>query len=264
MRGTALVSSACGNWTTAGRQRRSGAHPVAPAQAAPGTSTVGTTEHSDKGDQNVHLDVVVTDKAGEPVPVLSQADFTVLDNDQPRKIRSFEAHTPGTHAAGPPTQVIILFDTVNAPFESVSYARRQVGAYLSQNEGRLSVPVSIYFLTDTTVVGERQASTDGKAIAAQLEATESRLRAQNREVGVWGYLEAIDTRQNDGGGGGDSEGQAGAQAVDLGGPRVADVGRARHHVFNRATEKAVRKYRCLFNADARGTCGRLQHLSRRV
>lgn len=165
---------------------------VAPAQAAPGTSTVSTTEHSDKGDQNVHLDVVVTDKAGEPVPGLSQADFTVLDNDQPRKIRSFEAHTPGTHAAGPPTQVIILFDTVNAPFESVSYARRQVGAYLSQNEGRLSVPVSIYFLTDTTVVGERQASTDGKAIAAQLEATESRLRAQNREVGVWGYLERFE------------------------------------------------------------------------
>jgi len=165
-----------------------GAVQVAPAPATPATG-VGNAAARDR---NVHLDVVVTDKAGKPVSGLSLTDFTVLDNDQPKKILSFEAHAPGAHDAEPQTQVVILFDTVNVPFESVSYARRQVGAYLSQNDGRLSAPVSIYFLTDTTVVGERQASTDGNAIAAQLEATESRLRAQNREGGVWGYLERFE------------------------------------------------------------------------
>jgi VWFA-related protein len=165
---------------------------VAPAQAAPVTSVGNPAAHSGRGDRDVHLDVMVTDKAGKPAPGLGEADFTVLDNDQPRKILSFEAHKPEGQAAEPPTEVIILFDTVNVPFESVSYARRQVQAYLGQNGGHLSAPVSIYFLTDTTVVGERQASTDGKAIAEQLEATESRLRAQNREAGVWAYLERFE------------------------------------------------------------------------
>ena len=177
---------------TGGQEPVQGPVQVAPAQAAPVTGVGNAGAHSATGDRNVHLDVMVTDKAGKLVPGLSEADFTVLDNDQPRKLLSFEAHAPGIQTAGPPAEVIILFDTVNVPFESVSYARRQVQAYLGQNGGHLSAPVSIYFLTDTTVVGERQASTDGKAIAAQLEATESRLRAQNREAGVWGHLERFE------------------------------------------------------------------------
>lgn len=161
---------------------------VAPAPTAP-TMGIGNAAARDR---NVHLDVVVTDKAGKPVQGLSATDFAVLDNDEPRKILSFEAHEPGTHEAEPPTQVIILFDTANVPFEAVSLARRQVENYLLRNDGHLAEPVSIYFLTDQTVVGQRRPSTDGKALATELETTESRLRAQNRETGVWGYLERFE------------------------------------------------------------------------
>lgn len=39
----------------------------------------------------ISLDVVVTDKAGAPISGLELKDFTLLDNDQPGKILSFQA-----------------------------------------------------------------------------------------------------------------------------------------------------------------------------
>ena len=164
---------------------------VAAVQGAPVTGARNAAANSDRGDQDarrdLHLDVVVTDKAGRPTPGLSGADFSLLDNDQPRKILSFEAHAPG--AAEAPTEIIILFDTVNVPFESVSYARQQVGNFLEQNGGHLTHPVALYFLTDTKVVGQEKPSTDGEGLAAHLEATEGRVRAENRVYGDFGRIE---------------------------------------------------------------------------
>jgi|HubBroStandDraft_5_1064220.scaffolds.fasta_scaffold23129_3 VWFA-related protein len=164
---------------------------VAAVQGAPVTGARNATANSDQGGQDarrdLHLDVVVTDKAGKPTPGLSAADFALLDNDQPRKIVSFEAHAPG--AEGAPTQIIILFDTVNVPFDSVSYARQQVGNFLEQNGGHLTHPVALYFLTDTKVVGQEKPTTDGEGLAAHLEATEGRVRAENRVYGDFGRIE---------------------------------------------------------------------------
>jgi len=164
---------------------------VAAVQGAPVTGARNATANSDQGGQDarrdLHLDVVVTDKAGKPTPGLSAADFALLDNDQPRKIVSFKAHAPG--AEGAPTQIIILFDTVNVPFDSVSYARQQVGNFLEQNGGHLTHPVALYFLTDTKVVGQEKPTTDGEGLAAHLEATEGRVRAENRVYGDFGRIE---------------------------------------------------------------------------
>ncbi len=166
---------------------------VASVQGAPVTAARNATANSDPGGQdarrNLHLDVVVTDKLGRPAQGLSVADFALLDNDQPRKIVSFEAHAPGAQAAESPTQIIILFDTVNVPFDSVSYARQQVGNFLEQNGGHLTYPVALYFLTDTKVVGQEKPTTDGEGLAAQLVATEGRVRADNRVFGDFGRIE---------------------------------------------------------------------------
>jgi VWFA-related protein len=171
---------------TGAQEAAKGPVQIAAAQGAPVTGARNAVASSDRG---VHLDVVVTDKAGRPTPGLSVADFTLLDNDQPRKILSFEAHAPEGQAAESPTQVIVVFDTVNVPFETVSYARQQVGNFLEQHEGHLAQPVALYFLTDTKVVGQERPSTDGKALAAELEATESRVRAENRVYGDYGHIE---------------------------------------------------------------------------
>jgi hypothetical protein len=86
---------------TGAREPAKGPVQVAPAQAAPVTGVGKAAAKSESDDRNVHLDVVVTDKAGRPAPGLSVTDFTLLDNDRPRKIVSFQAHAPGIQAAGP-------------------------------------------------------------------------------------------------------------------------------------------------------------------
>lgn len=74
-------------------------------------------------DRRIAVDVVVTDKKGNPVPGLQQQDFTVLDDKQPQKILSFHATEESSKAAAPPVQAILLLDTVNASYISVGYER---------------------------------------------------------------------------------------------------------------------------------------------
>lgn len=71
------------------------------------------------GDGKIHLDVVVTPKSGPPVSDLQQQDFTVLDDNMPQAITSFEA-VDGRQA---PIEVILLFDDVNLGSRGVAVAR---------------------------------------------------------------------------------------------------------------------------------------------
>jgi hypothetical protein len=61
-------------------------------------------------------DVLVTDKAGKPVPELEPTDFTLLDNNQPRKILGFR-RADGTvgNRIDPPVEAIVVLDAVNMP-----------------------------------------------------------------------------------------------------------------------------------------------------
>ena len=49
----------------------------------------------------VQVDVVVTDKAGNPVTGLKQEDFTVFQDGKPQAVRAFEAHVGGIAAQAP-------------------------------------------------------------------------------------------------------------------------------------------------------------------
>lgn len=140
----------------------------------------------------IQLDVVVTDKAGQPVTGLDRSDFTLLDNNHPAQIQSFEAY--GGSAAEPqqPTQIIIIIDTVNIGFDEVSYSRFGIDQFLRNDNGRLAEPVSIYWYTDTGLMGAAPPSTDGNALAGELDATEGHLRSINRSAGVWGAIERFE------------------------------------------------------------------------
>jgi VWFA-related protein len=142
-------------------------------------------------DRAIQLDVVVNDKSGKPVSGLGLPDFTLLDNGQPAKIVAFHAYDPGVQLA-PPVEVIILFDTINQGFDAVSYARIQVMKFLRQNGGHLAQPVSLSWLTNEKVEGQGEPSTDGNALAAQLETSESRLRSINRSAGANGAIELFE------------------------------------------------------------------------
>ena len=160
----------------AGKDATLNARPAADAAAAPGNNAI-------------QLDVVVTDKSGKPVSGLTAADFTLLDNDQPGKILSFHAYDGAAQQPDTPVEAIVLFDTVNTDFTEVSYARQQVGNLLRQNGGHLAEPTAIYWLMNDGVQGQTEPTQDGNALAAQLDAAESRLRTVTRSAGAYGAIE---------------------------------------------------------------------------
>jgi VWFA-related protein len=163
----------------------------ASAQPAPGVPAAGVaTAGSPAG--GIHLDIVVTDHSGKPMPGLTAADFTVLDNNQPAKIASFHAYGPSPDASDAPVQAIIVFDTVNTAFDTVSYTRQQVVNFLRQNGGHLPLPISLLWLTNTGIVPQGQPTLDGNELATSLEGAQSRLRTLTRAAGAYGAIEQFE------------------------------------------------------------------------
>lgn len=93
---------------------------------------LATAENSEG---RIRLDVLVTDAMGKPVLGLTQKDFTLLDNNQTQKVASFRAFNNAAKP-DPPSQVILLFDTVNNGFSELAYIRKGVEEFLLQN-GRI-------------------------------------------------------------------------------------------------------------------------------
>jgi len=140
----------------------------------------------------IHLDVVVTDKAGKPIPGLALGDFTLTDNGRPAKILSFHAYGGAAAQPGAPVQVVLLLDTVNLDVMEVSIARGQMEQFLRQNGGHLAYPVSIFRITDDGVDVLNRPTLDGNALAVQLHAASTQLREIHRSAGAWGAAERLD------------------------------------------------------------------------
>jgi VWFA-related protein len=137
----------------------------------------------------MRLNVVVTDKSGKNIAGLGIGDFQLQDNGRPVQIESFKAFGGSAPPAEPPARVIIVFDTVNMPFESVSYTREQVSAFLRQNGGHLAFPVSLAFLTNKGMQLQTGAGNDGNELAKHLDETTSTLRTIGTAAGAWGDIE---------------------------------------------------------------------------
>ncbi len=94
-------------------------------------------------------DVVVTNRAGNPVHGLTRSDFLLSEKGIPQQLRTFDEHIaqppappppplnlpPGVftnYAPAPLTPVlnVLLFDTLNTPLEAQSYARLQLLRYI--------------------------------------------------------------------------------------------------------------------------------------
>jgi VWFA-related protein len=115
----------------------------------------------------VMLDVVVTDRAGNPVTGLHKDDFTVLEDGQPQKISNFE--TPAAHfnvgsvnlPSGDPTaaadeakrgeadrpETIIVLDELNTTSEDMSFAWQMLLKFLNKQPATLSDPTAVMVLT---------------------------------------------------------------------------------------------------------------------
>ncbi len=84
--------------------------------AAPAAATAGP----------IQLDIMLTDKAGNPITGLKQDDFKLLDNRQPVAISSFKDHESGDGTAA---ALLIVLDNLNSDFEDVTTERLQIEGY---------------------------------------------------------------------------------------------------------------------------------------
>src|ERR1700691_1750741 len=96
----------------------------------------------------IHLDVLVSDAGGKPVFGLLPSDFTILDDNQPRKLLSFRSYDGVNVKPDPPVEVILLVDTVNLPFQQTSFIHQEIARFLRQNNGHLAQPASLMLLTE--------------------------------------------------------------------------------------------------------------------
>ena len=167
---------------------------TAPSMAASGLAPA-LAQRSDAapvaGTGHIQFDVVVTDTSGNPVSGLERKDFSLLDNNQPSPILSFNAVDGTIAKSDPPVEGILLIDTVNLDFQAVSFVRQEIARFLSQNGGHLAQPVSIYLLGDQNLSRIARPSTDGNALAAALNQADSSLRTITRSQGAYGAIDRL-------------------------------------------------------------------------
>ena len=109
------------------------------------TPTLKTRSKEDREEfqaatHRVTLNVQVTDSDGHPVSDLGAGDFTIFDNQQPRKLASF--HPIDGAAMYDATRVMILLDAVNSPASALDAEKDGVFRFLAQSKRPFSYPTS--------------------------------------------------------------------------------------------------------------------------
>uniref|UniRef100_E6QHL4 VWFA-related domain-containing protein n=1 Tax=mine drainage metagenome TaxID=410659 RepID=E6QHL4_9ZZZZ len=155
---------------------------IRPAPSIPPAAKTGA---SAKPDTVVHLDVDVDTKAGEPIPGLTQSDFTLLDNNSAPSGVKFKAVAPGQGQQ----EVIILMDAVNSPFQTVAYEQQQLEKFLKTKGATLPHPTTVAYVTDTGAQIQKGFTTNGVELEASLEKIATGLRFLTRNAGYWGDTE---------------------------------------------------------------------------
>jgi VWFA-related protein len=141
----------------------------------------------------IKLNVIVSDEHGRPVGGIQSKDFRLLDNGHPSTVLSFRQF--GGLAPVPQVQIILVIDEVRLNAGLVYSERIAVEAFLRQNGGHLTQPVSVFSLVETGLWLLGKSSRDGNALAAQVahnhEATLVRANQSLTESPVLEALKAL-------------------------------------------------------------------------
>jgi VWFA-related protein len=124
-------------------------------------------------DHRITLDVVVTDKSGNPVPGLQQQDFTIFDNKRPQPATSFRAVAQGSNADTPPLRVVFVIDEVNVSFRAIANAEQQLEKYLRKDGGQLPVPMSLVIFNEKSTQVQGTPTRNGNVLADSVHAITS-------------------------------------------------------------------------------------------
>lgn len=186
--GSALVLAFC-PWFASSQPLASPPHPLY-------VQTPGKQILLDDETGLIHLDVVVTDQSGRPVPGLRLSDFTLLDNGHPQKILAFHAFDE-TARPNPQVKVILVIDALALPGRLPSDERLAVEAFLQKIDGHLVQPVSLYELDGSGFWAVGLPSDNGNMLAADLAHSQNfhELRSFRSTLrgDTWKWLDENDT-----------------------------------------------------------------------
>ena len=132
----------------------------------------------------VMVDVVATDKKGQPVTGLKAEDFTVEENGKKQKVSVFvpPGTTNRTAATPPPPGIlsnlsenlsptgvptVLLLDAANSQFKDQAYARSQMLKYVLE-QAQLGRPIAVVTLTDQLQVLQ-QFTSDPQVLATAIK-----------------------------------------------------------------------------------------------
>lgn len=108
----------------------------------------------------VVLDVVVTDRAGNPVPDLTESDFAVFEDKRPQPIRNFESvqdhmmpagaegkllvqSSADLRKIGPAPVTVLVLDELNTKYEDMALGRHSVEEFLRHQPRILPQPITL-------------------------------------------------------------------------------------------------------------------------
>jgi VWFA-related protein len=140
----------------------------------------------------LHLDVVVTDSAGNPVPDLTGEDFSLLDGGQPTKIISFRLFKPGGEKPESVSRVILVIDALNNGFTELAFVRQGLERFLLQNGGHLAHPTSLLLFSSDGIRTVGGPSTDGIALAGMV----SKLKPSVRPKGLAQFVLSLEALES--------------------------------------------------------------------
>ncbi len=168
----------------------SGRQPLTPSAQGPSSQML----HKRVGppSRTIYLDVLATQKSGQPLTGLKAGDFALLIDKKPEKITSFAEISAKDH----PVEAIVLIDSINTDYDVVSQVRQQLDQFLRANGGKLPLPTALAVLTSRGVEMQGSYSTDGKLLDAALSKYTIGLREIRRSAGMVGYAERLEDSQN--------------------------------------------------------------------
>jgi VWFA-related protein len=112
------------------------------------------------------IDLVVADRARNPVSDLGPSDFTLLDNGQPAKIRTLRNSLT---ASEPEPELIFVLDGINLPPRQLTQTEAAVVRFLRRNNGHLDAACFIYRLTRGGLFSSSKPTRDGNLLADDVE-----------------------------------------------------------------------------------------------
>ncbi|MGC2526580.1 MAG: VWA domain-containing protein [Candidatus Acidiferrum sp.] len=136
---------------------------LVPLLCAPPISARQNHSAAHPGDR-IYLDVVVSPESGPPMKELQQSDFTILDNDVPQTITSFEAVDGGQARI----EVTVVLGEMNIGSREGAIMFEEINKFLKSDGGRLAYPTAVAILTEKGLQSPLDFSQDGDAVSAAL------------------------------------------------------------------------------------------------